>query len=1696
MDMNRDQFRQYTEKRGYRWCTLAVVLASALALTGCDDNKTEDEQSSTSDNSQPTQVAEQKSTSQQTTTQLGDKTAVTTKTNNQTALTSQEVRNELARRYAGKEVTVLDASELQRDGASTMVVTFSVPLDPDQKFDDVIRLVDTKKGKLEGAWELSDNLMELRFRHLPPSTELNLTIDAQIKGINERKLVEPFSQKFTTEEIFPSVGFTSKGSLLPLEATEGLPISALNVEQVDVNFFRVKDDRLTQFLTQWESRSNINYWESDDFLSQADLVYSGRFELDTEKNTRENVLLPLKSIEALKKEGVYIAVMQQAGKYSYTMPATVFTFSDIGLSVHSYLNTLDIFTQSLKNGAALDNIEIRLLDEKGNLISKTKTDNQGHATLEKSDKARLLLAIRNGQTSMIDLRKPALDLSEFDIGGPQGYSKQFFVFGPRDLYRPGETLIVNGLLRDGDGNPIKEQPVKVDLLKTDGQVSRSFVWQPENGFYQLKLMIPENESTGIRKLRFDLGDGTPRFYQFQVEDFMPERMALEITGKKGILLSGNNAYFDIKGRYLYGAPAADNRLQGQVFLKASREAVSQLPGYEFGAVKDENLSRLLDEFELNLDTDGEGALTVDKDRYAEVKSPINIILQASLLEAGGRPVTRRYQQAVWPATHLAGIRPVFAKKEVYDYRNDKYKSGYSVDENSMAEFEIVYTDQEGKKLPADDLKVRFIYERYDYYWRWSNSNGWESGYNQKDLQMDEQTIKIAKDGTAKVAFPVEWGSYRIEVVDPKTELVSSLRFWAGYSWMDNTGGTGAVRPDQVKLKLDKESYLPGEKVKLNIAAPHPGKGYVLLESSDGPLWWQEIDVPEKGLDVEVPINKEWARHDLYLTSMVVRPGDTSKQATVKRAVGILHLPLQDNNRRIDIALDAPEKIRPNQDLKIRIKAKPVAGQPLPENINVLVSAVDTGVLNITDYKTPDPYEAFFGRKRYSVDQYDVYGQLIEGEGRLANLRFGGDGSEESALSRGGKKPLTDVQIIAQQATPVKLNAQGEGEVSLPIPEFNGEVRLMAQAWTADKFGSQEGKVVVAAPLVTQLSLPRFMAGGDDALLSLDLTNLTDAPQSITLNYTASGLVDLAGVDSKTVSLSKGERTQVQIPITAKHGFGQGEFSLSIYGIKVPNEEIKPYQNTWKIGVRPAHPAETIHYANTLADGESWRLPNEALNQFNRSTLEGELLLTSRPPLQVARYVRELFAYPYGCLEQTVSGLYPSLYSTEKELKQLGIKTQTDMQRKEAIEKGIAHILTMQKSEGGFALWDQGGREEFWLTAYATDFLFRASQQGYEVPTEALKRANDRLLRYLQDKNIVNEEYVVNQDAARFSARAYAALVLANQQKAPLGELRRLYLERNQAGSGLALVQLGVALKLMGDNSRAESLIAEGVTMPRKYNYGLGDYGSTIRDQALIIALLSENNLETQTRDASVITLSDNLTGREWFSTQESNSLYLAGRFFIDMAEKPWEVTINRQVPAMSSDRAVNEALTATQLQEGLELNNQGGTTIYSRMNVVGYPKVAPAPYSNVLKINRSYYDLKGNRVDPNRLQSGEMLVVKLEVSANRDVPDALVVDLLPAGLEIENQNLASSSASLSDSAADLQEFIDDMGQANIKHLEYRDDRFVAAIAVDKYRPTTLLYLARAVTPGSYQVPPPQVESMYVPYWRAVGATKNKIDVVP
>ena len=292
-------------------------------------------------------------------------------------------------------------------------------------------------------------------------------------------------------------------------------------------------------------------------------------------------------------------------------------------------------------------------------------------------------------------------------------------------------------------------------------------------------------------------------------------------------------------------------------------------------------------------------------------------------------------------------------------------------------------------------------------------------------------------------------------------------------------------------------------------------------------------------------------------------------------------------------------MRPNQPLTVKIKASTKNGEK-PKQVNVLVSAVDSGVLNITGYVTPDPWQAFFGQKRYGADIYDIYGQVIEGQGRLAALRFGGDGDE---LKRGGKPPVNHVNIVAQQALPVTLNEQGEGSVALPIGDFNGELRVMAQAWTADDFGSNESKVIVAAPVIAELNMPRFMASGDTSRLTLDITNLTDKPQKLNVALTASGLLELVSDSPAAVELAPGVRTTLFIPVRALTGFGDGDIQATISGLALPGETVADQHKQWKIGVRPAFPAQTVNYGTALQPGEMYAV-HEYLDQLENVKFVG------------------------------------------------------------------------------------------------------------------------------------------------------------------------------------------------------------------------------------------------------------------------------------------------------------------------------------------------------------------------------------------------------------------------------------------------------------------------------------------------------------
>jgi len=133
--------------------------------------------------------------------------------------------------------------------------------------------------------------------------------------------------------------------------------------------------------------------------------------------------------------------------------------------------------------------------------------------------------------------------------------------------------------------------------------------------------------------------------------------------------------------------------------------------------------------------------------------------------------------------------------------------------------------------------------------------------------------------------------------------------------------------------------------------------------------------------------------------------------------------------------------------------------------------------------------------------------------------------------------------------------------------------------------------------------------------------------------------------------------------------------------------------------------------------------------------------------------------------------------------------------------------------------------------------------------------------------------------------------------------------------------------------------------------------------------------------------------------------------------------------------------------------------------------------------------MAGEEVSPDTVKQSDMLVVVLSGKAVADVYNqALMIDLLPAGFEVENARLADTRST--DDLPWLPELTPTL------YTEYLDDHFVAAFDLNwERRSFAVAYLVRAVTPGTYRLPAAQVEDMYQPQYRARTAT-GMVTVTP
>ncbi|WP_042775195.1 alpha-2-macroglobulin family protein [Sinorhizobium fredii] len=1462
----------------------------------------------------------------------------------------------------------------------------------------------------------------------------------------------PVSLDIYVKDRAPMVRFTGDSFVLPSTARRGIPIVSVNTDSANLKLYRIGDRSISTLLTSSQFLTQLDGYSAERIEAESgELVWQGSIDIKTELNKEVVTSFPVDEALPKRKPGVYVLTAASVTALSQEWDARAtqwFVVSDIGISTYAGTDGLSVFARSLASAKPLADVELQLVAKNNEVLGTATTDAEGRGVFAAglirgtASMTPAVITARQGEDDYVflDMTRAGFDLSDRGVTGRAAPGAiDIYAWTERGIYRAGETVHAAALARDVNGQAIENLPLTFVFLRPDGVEDRRLVSNGGKlGGHVLDLPVPENAMRGTWTMQIFTDPKSTAIgeKQFLVDDFVPDRTEFDLTSEAKQVEIGTPVDVAVDGRFLYGAPAASLTLEGEVAVKPTRESET-FKSYVFGLADEEASedSRVPLEGLEPLDADGKSVFAVDLGEVPATTQLLNATVTVRMREAGGRAVERALTLPVKPEGPMIGIKPEF--------------SG-DLAENSVGKFHVIAVDADGAKVSMPGLFWKLISVERNYQW-YRDGSAWKYEPVISTKQVANGTVDVTENG-AQIAVPVGWGRYRLEVETAAADgPTSSVEFDAGWY----VEATSTETPDGLEIALDKENYAVGETAKLKVSPRFAGELLVTV-GTENLVATKTATIAETGGEVELPVTADWGA-GAYVTATLYRPGEAQESRMPMRAIGIKWLTVDPADRKLAISLDAPEKTQPRQPLDISLQ---VRGAGANEDAYVTVAAVDVGILNMTRYEAPDPDGWYFGQRRLGLEIRDLYGRLIDGSlGATGRLRTGGDGGQ---MPLEGSPPTE--QLVAFFSGPVKLDAEGMANVRFDIPQFNGTARVMAVAWTKSGLGHAVKDVVIRDPIVVTASLPKFLAPGDRAELRLDIAN-TDGPAGdYQLQVTTNGPATVAQTGpSQTVPLEAGGKSAVTLPLTGQYpGSGLVTVTLS-------NTAGLSLEQALHVPVRPAALPITQRQVVSIAAGSSLTVDDQLLAD---SLLQGAAVsvnVTRSAAFDIPALLMSLDRYPYGCAEQTTSRALPLLYLSELS-KQSGLAEDGEVAKR--VQEAIYRVLSYQSSSGSFGLWSPGSGD-LWLDAYVTDFLTRAREQKFEVPEQALVQALENL------QNALSYEVNVKDQGNEI---AYALYVLARNRKAAISDLR--YYADTLLGdfpTPLAKAHIAAALALYGDGERSQDIFAAAVNMSTglvNVSLARSDYGSSLRDDAAVLALAAESRPVPP-----IIPELSKIVAREWeqaryTSTQEQAWMLLAARA-VQGGDEDMRLEVNGAARTGSyAARIAGDAL----IEHPVVIRNNGADAVSAVVTTVAAPAQPLSAGGDGFAIERTYYTLDGAEANVSQARQNERYVVVLKVTESNDWPSrVLIADLLPAGFEIDNPSLVDS--------AQLSNF-EWIGEVQAAHTEFRSDRFVAAFdrSTGDNREITLAYVVRAVTPGTYDHPAASVEDMYRPQFSARTAT--------
>ncbi|MBV9692312.1 MAG: alpha-2-macroglobulin family protein [Alphaproteobacteria bacterium] len=1488
------------------------------------------------------------------------------------------------------------------------------------------------------------------------NTTYNVTLKAGLPDAAGDKMADEETVPVELRDKPSVVRFTG-GIVLPRDNAQGVPVTTVNISKLRVKLIKVGDRLLSQIESGVVDQTSLYQWNDNELeTSQGKLVWQGTMDVAVVKNDSVVTLIPINTVLKDKKPGAYVLLAMDAAKKTDTdnyyesedIAAQWVIDSDIALTTFKGAGGMSVFARSYASAKPLSGVKLSLVARDNNELASVTTDASGRADFDQGlmtatggEEPVVVMAYAGDDFSFLDLRRPAFDLTDRGVSGRETPGPvDAFLYTERGVYRPGEVVQAAAMLRDRVAAAVSA-PLTLIATRPDGlEFARITVPGASlaAGTATWPLQLSKTAPHGRWQIAayVDTSKNAPAVgrVQFDVQDFVPQKLKVTLTALTKVAHPNSDIVVRAETRFLYGAPGSGLSGEGQARIVADPKPFADYEDWQFGRV-DDSFSDV--EIAMKVPDSDPAGVTEARATIGELADttlPLKAMIKVSIHEPGGRTTSKTVDIPLRTRDVMIGIRPDF--------------DGSAVPENSRAAFEAVAINADGKRIALSGLTYSWVKVETTYQW-FQEGAKWKYKSVTRDRLVTSGSMALGLGAAAKLSQVLPWGDYRLTISDPKSGAASSYSFWSGWA-----AEAANDRPDRIPVAADKPSYRAGETAKVTIKPNANGKALVVV-AGDRIFSSQLVDTSAGGTSVSLPVSADWGPGAYVLVTQYKPLNEASGREPV-RSIGLTWLALDNSPRTLTASIGGPAKITPRQKLVIPVTIK---GLDSGEDAYLTLAAVDEGILQLTDYKSPDPNTYYFGKRRLGVDMRDDYGRLIKAEnGAVGSLREGGDSFGGRSLS------VVPVKTVSLFSGLVKIGANGTANVPIDVPDFNGELRLMVVAFAKDKLGHADRPLTVRDPVVADLVLPRFLAPGDRALAALNLNNVEGKDGNYTAVVTATAPLMLNASARVTRPLNTGQRILVPVEIGAG-GIGISSVKLTVTGPGGFN-----VSHDWQIQTRA--PQLDVARDDTVAFG-----PNQSYTA-NKALVADIIPGTQNVALTVSAahgfnnvpgLLKWLDKYPYGCIEQTTSRAMPLLVFND--LADLaGLPRDKALHDRE--QQAIDAVLDMQNYAGNFGMWGPGDDAEPWISVFALDFLNQARAKGYVVPNDALRRGASWLK-------------TTSTSDADDPTRAYAFYVLAKTGQVNISDLRYFADTRLPEMTGaIAAALTGAAAADIGDRARAVTgfeKAREIMANADPARYAQTDYGSLLRDVAGSTALAAESG-EAQLIPA-FLAKSDQIDMRLNATTTQEKAWMLRAAYELTRQRTPLNILVNGR-PGMPRDGSIRLAPSYGQLSAGLTLVNKGDATVWRTVSVQGTPALPLPPMANGLTLNKSVWTMSGTPADLNGIrQNDRVLVVLSGQMPNNYYHQMGVIDLLPAGLEIELKLAGDDGKPYPWIGGTL---------ADMRMSDSRDDRYVGAFDIGaQYRPSNskkpepqpsfrVAYIARAVTTGDFVMPAGVVEDMYAP----------------